>query len=115
MMSKKQHRRPTIWEILWWSFVGCVLLLLLGIIVLQAFLRISSGDYAGGENYMGQSIGPLLQLTVVLIALIILAIGACYHFRGTPKSPKKKKRGKKADDDHRPEWLNQPPYKFPWE
>jgi len=111
-MSKKKVKRLTLRQVLWGIFVGFIFVLLLGIIVLQAFLRISSGDYAGGENYMRQPVGPFQQLAGILIVLIVLIIGAYYHFRSKPKRSKKEKR---LDDAPRPKWINEPPYKFPWQ
>jgi len=100
-MSKKRDKRL---QVLSAGVVYVFLLILAG----QALLRISSGDFAGGKNYMGQPVGPLLQLIVVAVCLTVIGATAWRYWRGAPERKYKKKIGQS-------EWLRKPPYKFPWE
>ena len=100
-MSKKRNSRLQALS----AVVACVFLL---VVAGQAVLRISSGDFVGGKNYMGQPLGPLLQL--VGVAACLFAIGAMvWRHRRDPPARKNDKRARPA------EWMQKPPYKFPWE
>jgi hypothetical protein len=101
-MSKKQDKRL---RVLGGIVGGLFLLVLEG----QAILRISSGDFVGGTNYMGQPVGPVIQLIVVFVCMIVIGVTGWRHLRSTPEQHKKK------GTQRQPEWLKQPPYKFPWE
>lgn len=57
----------------------------------QAITNIVQGNYVMGENYMGQPVGPGLQLTVCLVALVVGVILAWQYFHPKPQSGNKKK------------------------
>jgi len=101
MMNRRRERQITIMGI------GIVCLMLV-MVVGQALLRISSGDFIGGKNYFEQPVGPILQLIVALVSLIGVAVLAWRLRHGEPKQSKK-------TDWRKPTWMKKPPYKFPWE
>ena len=100
-MSKKRNKRLQVLS----AAIGCVFLLVLAG---QAVFRIASGDFVGGKNYLGQPVGPVLQLIGVVVCLIVIGATAWRHWRGAPERENQKKL-------RQSEWMRQPPYKFPWE
>jgi hypothetical protein len=101
-MSRKRERRANILA----GTVACVFLVILAG---QAILRIRSGDMIGGFNYFGQPVPPVLQLILVLVCVIVIAVSAWRYWRGERGGRKNEKPGRE------PDWMRQPPYKFPWE
>jgi len=62
----------------------------------QAITDIVEGNYVMGENYLGQPVGPGLQLVVCLVAVVVGVVMVWQYFH--PKPPeaegKKSKREK---------------------
>ena len=79
-------------------------LVFLGVLYGQAIIKIKSGDLAGGRNYYGQPVGAYLQLAVAIFITILIPVAIVNE---------KKKRVNKHGDSS-PQWMQEPPFKWPW-
>jgi hypothetical protein len=84
-MTRK--RRGTVW-----AFVVAVGLAL--VLARQAITAIVEGDYVMGENYLGQPVGPGLQLIGLAVALFVAVAMAWQYFHPKPESKGKRKKVK---------------------
>ncbi|MCL5282516.1 MAG: hypothetical protein M1376_21725 [Planctomycetes bacterium] len=57
----------------------------------QAITSIVTGDYVMGENYMGQPVGPGLQLVVLATALVVGIVAVWQYFHPKPDAKKNSK------------------------
>ncbi len=62
------------------------------------------GDFFGYQNYFGQPVGTLLLLVFLIIATPVYIIMAV-----------KTIRKRKVEMTSTPKWMDNPPWKFPWE
>lgn len=60
----------------------------------QAITDIIEGNYVMGENYLGQPVGPGLQLIVCVVALVVGVVLAWQYFHPKSEPEGKKKREK---------------------
>ncbi len=61
--------------------VGCIVILFIFIIAVQAIDNLRNGKWAGGYNYEWQPLGPGIQLAGVAAMLFVLGISAWQYFR----------------------------------
>jgi hypothetical protein len=60
----------------------------------QAITSIVEGDYVMHENYMGQPVGPGLQLAVLAAAVVGGIVALWQHYHPRPESKRKKNKSK---------------------
>lgn len=70
------------------------------------FSYIISGNYFGHSNYMGLQVGTFLLLPVLIVGTFVFIFAVWKHFKGDDVLGKTTKN---------PEWMNKPPYKWPWQ
>lgn len=75
---------------MWTALLAFGLMLLLGY---QAIAKIVAGDAVMGENYLGQPVGPGLQLVVCLVAGVVGVVMVWQYFH--PKPPETKEHTRK--------------------
>lgn len=78
---------------------------LLVILYGQAITAILFRNYAGGMNYYGMPVGPLLQLVVAVACTVLVPIVIWRESR---------KRGKAKHESTAPQWMKEFPFKLPW-
>jgi sterol desaturase/sphingolipid hydroxylase (fatty acid hydroxylase superfamily) len=83
LYERKRRRTQAILAIL---TVAIVLLL-----AFQAITALLRRDQTMGENYLGQPVGPGLQLAVCVVALAVGVILTWRHFHPKPPSEKREK------------------------
>jgi len=104
-MDKKtrKRRRKRLLDIL-----GTVIgFFVLAILWFQCILYLRTGNFFGHKNYLGQPVGTILLLIILTIITPIVFIKTWQIFFG--------KKEEKAKITERPKWMEEPPWRFPWE
>jgi ABC-type nickel/cobalt efflux system permease component RcnA len=72
--------------------ISAILTIAIGsLLAFQAITAIARGDRIMGENYLGQPVGPGLQLIVCAVAIVVGIVLAWQSFRRKPKPERKEK------------------------